>query len=296
MEATMTVRRVAKSLAFAFIVGGSLFSGGSPLALEVQTPDRALQPGPAAPGVPAAASDTASFKDMLKKLDADLVGYETRTRRQLEEQQIGCGELDEAPPKADTAYMSDMVATFNQAMADAQLAAQTNGASGNVKELNMLEELAIRHQKRVTALNESGDDFVNALKFGRVRLDDECLNSRSHAELEEFYLFLDPSVRKSYKQLNGLGPQETLDMPSPAVPDARGAEAPCLHVIACYSVCSAKNWVACLTCISQHSAALLSYYFSSFLPCWNNLQGKPWYIPAAIWRLGCALSLIIQVA
>lgn len=260
-----------------------------------------MQPEPAEAAAPAGTDGSKSFKGILKKLDDELVGYEARTRHHLEEQEIGCGELDEKPSGADTAYVSDMDAAFNQAMADAQLAAQTNGTSGSIKEMNTLEQLAARHEKRVTALNKSADDFMTALKAGTVRLDPDCLKSRSAAELVEFYMFLDPAARALYPELKSVGPHASLDMPAYAAMgdrtlDLSQAEAPCLHVIACYSICASQNWAPCLSCIVQHSAMLVSYYVNSFLPCWNTLKGKPWWAPAWAWRSGCALALIVQVA
>jgi hypothetical protein len=281
---TITSQKIVFS---AVVLGGILF--GVTVAAGEEPPARSNIPR--------------SFSAQLDRLDREFARIEALSAERAKATTIAAADLDSLPSPTENLYSGEIKRAFDSAVAAAELYANTEGQKGNIDELKALEHVVQNHIAQFGQVQETADRYLNDLKNGTIRLAPEALTGRTEAELQEFRAFLSPSAVGLYPELRALDQRGSLDSPRAAdfaSLEERGSPTPdassCFYAIVCYAVCASGDFVDCLACIVTASAALASYYFNTFLPCWNNLKGKPWYVAAWVWRAKCLAYLLAKVA
>jgi hypothetical protein len=251
---------------------------------------------------PADANVPAGFRAQLDRLDAELASVKALTALRAQSTTVAAADLDSLPSPTENIYTGEIKRAFDSAVAEAELYANSEGQKGNLTELKALERVAQNHIVQFQQLEETANRYLADLKSGKILLAPDALQGRSNAELQEFRAFLSPDAVGLYPELRGVDQRGSLDRPDIDFASLGGGTAAtpqatsCFYAIQCYAVCASGNFVACLGCIVHASVALSNYYFNTFLPCYNNLRGKPWYIPAWLWRVHCVANLLILVA
>jgi hypothetical protein len=239
----------------------------------------------------------------LNRLDAELEQVKELTAVRAKSAAISAADLDSLPSPTENVYTGEIKRAFDSAVAAAELYANSEGRKGNLEQLKALEHVAQNHIVQFEQLKETADRYLADLKSGTIVLAPDALKGWSNSELQEFRAFLSPDAVGLYPELRGLDRRGSLDGPdiadfaslghgTAATPEATN----CYYAIACYAVCASGNFVGCLSCIVSASTALSSYYFNTFLPCYNNLKGKPRFVPAWLWRVHCVANLLVLVA
>jgi hypothetical protein len=252
---------------------------------------------------PAHVNVPASFQAQLDRVDAGLDRMKELTALRAQSTTVAGADLDSLPGPTENIYTGEIKRAVDSAFSAAELYANSEGQKGNLEELKALERVAQNHIVQFEQLKETANRYLADLKSGKILLAPDALKGRSQSELQEFRSFLLPDAVGLYPELRALDQHGSLDRSSDVDFADLGGGAPagptatnCYYAIACYTVCASGNFVACLNCIVHASAALYNYYFTTFLPCYNNLKGKPWYIPAWLWRVHCVANLLVLVA
>lgn len=284
----MTARKLRKTSLTILMLSGAFFVCSAVAAENTQ---------------PAQANVPASFQAQLDRVDAGLDRMKALTALRAQSTTVAGADLDSLPSPTENIYTGEIKRAVDSAFSAAELYANSEGQKGNLEELKALERVAQNHIVQFEQLKETANRYVADLKSGKILLAPDALKGRSDSELREFRAFLSPDAVKLYPDLQVLDRRGSLDRSSDVDFADLGGGAPagpaatnCFYAIACYSVCASGNFVACLSCIVHASTALYNYYFTTFLPCYNNLKGKPWYIPAWLWRVHCVANLLVLVA
>lgn len=283
------ITRELRNTPFTILVLAGVLFGLSAAAAE--------NPQPRSAGVPA------DYLAQLGRLDAELEHVKELTAVRAKSATVSAADLDSLPSPTENVYTGEIKRAFDSAIAAAELYANSEGQKGNLEELKALERVAQNHIVQFEQLKETADQYLADLKSGKILLAPDALKGRSNSELREFRAFLSPGAVGLYPELRGLDQRGSLDRPAIAGFASLGGElsatpqsTSCLYAIVCYAICASGNFVACLACIIPSAAALGIYYFNTFLPCYNNLKGKPWYTAAWIWRVHCVANLLLKVA
>lgn len=252
---------------------------------------------------PGSADVPADYLAQLDRVDAGLERVKELTALRAKSTTVAAADLDSLPSPTENVYTGEIKRALDSAFSAAELYANSEGEKGNLEELKALERVAQNHIVQFEQLKETADRYLADLRSGKILLAPDALKGRSQSDLQEFRSFLLPDAVGLYPELRALDQHGSLDRSSDVDFADLGGGAPagpgatnCYYAIACYAVCASGNFVACLGCIYHASTTLYSYYFNTFLPCYNNLKGKPWYIPAWLWRVHCVANLLVLVA
>lgn len=285
---------------------------------------------PASAQAPALRTVAPAYKAQLDALTPQLRNFEQRFNARA--QRITSGKRITADDQEDAelermmeTYAAALKDAFEAAARDARQAGDTKGAQGNIGNLRAFEELAKSHSASVNRLRAQSVAIESQLKSGAIKLDRPLLERATPQQRGEFQQFLRaPARRELLKdnptlfprrggnlldmlQLADLGDNATFwgwvekreQLSIQACVDwlASSIISPAEAAIAipCIAVCWAQNWAACVTCVVNAGPAAVNAY-NRFVRCWNELPGKPWWMPRWLFRAGCLAVLVGRLA
>lgn len=281
---------------------------------------------PASAQAPTLRTLAPAFKAQLDTLTPQLRSFEqrfnARAQRITSAKSIAAGDLEDAElEKAMETYAEAMKNAFDAATRDARQAADSKGAQGNIGNLRAFEDLAKSHAASVNRLQARSVAIQSQLKSGAIKLDRPLMERATPQQRGEFRQFLRaPARRELLKdnpalfprrggnlldmlQLADLGDSATFwgwvekreQLSVQACVDwlASSIISPAEAAIAlpCVALCFAQQWVACANCVINAGPAAVRAY-NNFVRCWNELPGKPWWMPRWLFRAGCLAVLV----
>jgi hypothetical protein len=256
-----------------------------------------------------------AFKAKMDLAEPKLKAVESLVRKIESEKLITEKDSDDLH-NAMYGYAEDMKTAADEALKDAEKAANTKGKEGNVANLKSFEERAKADEVRVKGVEKKVTDIEGAVKDGIIKLDRPILQKMTPSEREDFKKFLKPKGLKEMERQHpdifksGAKPGDNLDLFARAhvesaltgfcssLPNQIGnffvSPAEAAICWPCVAPCLARNWTACLTCIVSKGPVIIAEW-NKFVRCWNG-AGKPWWVPGWAWKTHCLVVFIGKVA
>jgi len=266
-----------------------------------------------------AAAATAAFREKLDQLSRQIQTVEQQfsvVMKRIESSSRLTAADFEAPEldKAMEAYADALKADVEEALADADTWAKTNGREGNAAKLTAYEAVVKGHEARMAAIQKRADALYSKIKSGAVTLDAAMLASFSTADRAQFGDFLSPAGRKHYPADLVPGSRTSLEVPRfAALNESFKALAPtmtnlkaCTDWVAgsvitpagaamaagCAAAC-AFAWPSCIACVGL-VAGLTVQNWNVFKTCWSGSAKGRW-TPLWLWRTKCVAFLTLLV-
>ncbi len=285
---------------------------------------------PASAQAPAIRTVAPAYQARLDTLAPQLRNFEqrfnARAQRITSAKNIAADDQEDAElDRMMEAYATAMKDAFEAAARDARQAGDSKGAQGNIGNLRAFEELAKAHSASVNRLRAQSAAIQSQLKSGAIKLDRPLLERATPQQRREFQQFLRAPARQELLkdnptlfprrggnlldmlQLADLGENATFwgwvekreQLSIQACVDwlASSIISPAEAAIAipCIAVCYAQQWGACVNCVVNAGPAAIEAW-NRFVNCWNNLPGKPWWMPKWLFRAGCLAVLVGRLA
>jgi hypothetical protein len=257
---------------------------------------------------PAAAERLATARKSLRSVEAAL--------KIIEGEKVLTPETAAAFDGGLSKYAEGVFGAYTTLMSDAQLAAKSEGAEGNVEYMRTFEkELEVDHV-RILRVQEQVKLVQADVQSGAVMLDIALLEKLSPAELSDFASYIDKGALQKYREAYPYLQFPDWSLSAHLFPNGVGAFAKDVYAHACsvpgkvedalmppveaaiawpcVSPCANQKWGQCVTCVLT---AIPSGYeaWNSFLTCWNG-SGKPWWVAGWLWKTGCVLAFVARIA
>jgi len=262
---------------------------------------------------------TAAFQQKLAQLNSQLQTVEQRfgagARRIESSARIGVQDL-QAPDieQAMEGYTETLKVLTEEALADAERAAKSQGREGDARKLALLETMVKSHEGRTALLRNRADRLYAQVKSGQVVLDRAVLEQLSPAERQEFGDFVSTTARKRYPAELVPGSRATLELPQLGkladslfqtarsrinlaacadwILDSIVTPAHPAMLAGCAGACT-YAWPSCIACVGL-ATGLTVQSWSIFRNCWNG-SGKPRWTPLWLYRTYCVSALVAIV-
>lgn len=269
-----------------------------------------------------------SFQDRVRANWSSLTQLEGVVSR-IESQKLLSLQSDKDIDRLMYEYAQGMRATFEAALNDAKLLADSKGAKGSYEPLDQFEKGEPEHRRRIDALGGRFNSLDTKIPTGEIVLDRPLLQTFSPSEFVNFKNSLTEAARQKYQKLYvdldfkqrepvppaasghgpNLNPGEATDNPLPA--EDSGSAEPALGAassggtaaVPCSAPCVGSNWVACATCLANAGVKGVECW-SNFDTCWSDCGTKYKYKPTKkfmcrwiYWdgKMGCVPKLVLCI-
>lgn len=181
-------------------------------------------------------------------------------------------------------YGANMKKGFDLAANDAQLASSSEGTSGSGETIGIYERFAQGHVPRVQSFATQMDEIDRGVSDGTITSSDTTgMKLKSPGPKPVKFAAAAPAPGAVSRFLTSLGRSAGNLIISRAEASV---------AIPCVSLCLAKNWTACATCIAGAVPKAIQAW-NEFLSCWNSCSKCNWsHLGCCAKRAWCLVKLI----